>query len=158
MKALKWILPLIVVIAVLVFIFRSDNLNDLFTDSGTADVNTAAVQLDSSNEAPHDPELVRTTIIFVSRDYHDDPAKADQSFKGKRVGLGGEVVSTEKSFIGNTIAYFRGSTHGSIVAANFKSGQQEQAANLKAGDKVIMECKGGGLSGDMPVLDDCEIH
>lgn len=109
----------------------------------------------------------------IFKDYQDNEVAADGKYKGKWFVVTGKVSEISKDFLGKPYLVFAVDNYGMAnLRADLFSEQVcgvskekgvascsaiDRAAKLKKGQKVDIECKGGGMTMKVPVLRECLI-
>lgn len=109
----------------------------------------------------------------IFKDYQDNEVSADSKYKGKWFVVTGKVSEISKDFRDKPYLVFSMDGYGlSSVRANLFDDQvcgvskekgvtscpaAERAAKLKKGQKIDLECKGGGMVVKVPQLRECLI-
>lgn len=109
----------------------------------------------------------------IFKDYQDNEVAADGKYKGNWFVVTGKVSEISKDFLGKPYLVFAMDSYGVASVRADLFGDQvcgvskekgvtscpavDRAAKLRKGQKIDLECKGGGMVMKMPLLRECLI-
>lgn len=97
--------------------------------------------------------LVSAKDLF--KEYEANEVRADEKYKGKRVGVVGRVDSIDKDFMGDIVLKLQTGDRFSTVHAGILGSQKSKAMDLSKGDIVQLACFGGTRIMHSPTLRKC---
>lgn len=115
----------------------------------------------SGNYVTLNPALASRAISVavpkLSADYQADEAAADAKYKGKRLVVEGQVAGVDRGFLDGAFVLL--STFGEFEAvhADIRAEYQSEAASLRRGQLVTLDCEGAGIVMGSPFLMNCSI-
>lgn len=160
LKVLKWMGLLFVggcvLIVVLAIVFGISETKSR-SQTAAAPSQSDAGQTTAATTAPQ-----REVQVFsagdLARAYEENTVSADQQFKGYRYRVAGMVKEISTDFTGAPYISMTGGSNP-FMAPQFKFAQSQMEAlgRLKRGQKVMVECTGGGDVVKTPMSVDCEL-
>ena len=122
------------------------------------------IGLSGTPAPPPPPEVVQTGPRSLWDSYQKNEVGADNSFRGKRLRLGGVVYDVKKDAF-NTIVVDIAATvptpsalHGpGMINCRFGDEWSQQIGVLERGQLLGLECNGRGMVLGTPQLDDCSV-
>lgn len=87
--------------------------------------------------------------------YGENEVGADNKYKGKMLLVQGTIDSIDKDFLNNIMIRLKTSNMINRVIARMKDTEAAVVANLRKGQIISIQCRGGGLTLGSPVLLDC---
>lgn len=107
------------------------------------------------SDAAQVPEVIEVDARTLYRAYDANEVSADQVYKGKRLAVTGTVESIDKDFMDGI--YVQISTGEMFSSVHAQGLPENIAASLSKGQRITVECTGGGLMLGSPMLDECEL-
>lgn len=90
-------------------------------------------------------------------DYHSNEVSADDTYKGKRLRVTGTLHAISKDITDSIYLELESENPYMSSHATLDQSQKATAAALKKGQKVTVECIGGGMFAGSPVLRGCTV-
>jgi hypothetical protein len=123
------------------------------------------IGLSGTPAPPPTPEVVQTGPRSLWDAYQKNEVGADNSFRGKRLRLGGVVHDVKKDAfnsivvdIAATVATPGGALHGpGTITCRFGDEWSQQIGAIERGQLLGLECNGRGMTLGTPQLDDCSV-
>lgn len=100
-------------------------------------------------------DVIKISSIALSKAYSDNEAGADMQYKGKLLAVTGRVTGISKDIMDDVVVNLNGANQFNDIHATVEKEAIPQAAKLKKGQKVTLQCKGNGEVISAPMLDDC---
>ena len=158
------------------FRFSTAVLAAFFVVSAAAaglDIAVDSKKLKKRLEATGSGDLDSYEVKRIFKDYQDNEVAADGKYKGKWFVVTGKISEISKDFRDKPYLVFAMDGYGlssvradlfddQVCGASKESGVKscpvaERAARLKKGQKIDIECKGGGMIVKVPTLRECLI-
>jgi hypothetical protein len=102
-------------------------------------------------------EALKVTSVQIAREYEANEAKADSLYKDKLLQVGGTITDITKDFADNTVVMLEGVNQFNGVHGKLAKEEAPKAVNLTKGQKVTLQCRGGGEVIKSPMLKDCTV-
>lgn len=154
-KLAKWIGYLflgLIALAVLGSIFGEDKPKG--SDRPSAAVGAVTPSADTK-PAPQKVAAIKISASQLFNEYQANEVAADQRYKGKWLLVSGTVQSIDKNAFNNIVVRLRTSNEFMGAMAHLDDAHEGLAASLNKGQKIQLECKGGGIVIGSPVLKEC---
>lgn len=113
--------------------------------------NTAAL------ETVHEPQAISVSVPKLWADYRSNEVASDHQYKGKRLIVEGQVASINKGTADDVYVLFSTFDESEPVHADLKAEYQTEAARLRMGQVVTVDCEGGGMMMGELFLMNCSI-
>jgi hypothetical protein len=126
------------------------------TQETSAPTPTAQTSEPTDPPAPTAPPT-EVTAVELARAYDANTVAADQKFKGKVLRITGIVQDISTDMTGDAYLELKGINQFLSVRAELKKGQDEKAAKLMKGDKVVLDCIGAGDALKSPMNNECNV-
>ncbi|MFM0665388.1 OB-fold protein [Paraburkholderia sediminicola] len=117
-------------------------------------VSAQARQGDDIPTPPHSMWIEDDRLIKL---YDDNEVYADSGYRGKWLEMFATVRSIRETFAGDIVLELATDTRLSPIRAYLQDGYEAQAAKLKKGQTIVLDCVGGGMVLGSPVLRRCVI-
>lgn len=112
---------------------------------------------DSTKKEQKDPEEKVTAETLID-EYMENEVAADDKYKNKIIEVTGIVNQVKKESAGRIVVVLRSSKAFGGVNCYLKNDYKEDAIDLRAGDKITLVGKCGGLKNRTPYLRNCSIE
>lgn len=112
---------------------------------------------DSSMATQYSPQAISVSAPKLWADYHANEVAADNQYKGKRLIVEGQVTSISKGIIDDVYVLLSTFNEFESVHADLKPEYQSEAARLRIGQVITVDCEGGGMVMGDPFLKKCSI-
>lgn len=150
----KVILGVFLGIGFLMFIGLVASTNSTKTATSQASSPTVAA---SENPAMPEPSMSVSAVKLWS-DYQANEVAADNAYKNRRLAVSGQISGIKKDFMDKTYLLLASPNEFMDVHADLKGEYVSEAAGLRVGQMVVLDCDGGGMIVGSPVLRDCSIQ
>ena len=124
----------------------------------------ALVSRPSSKRASNETDAIATSrAISVSApklwaDYHANEVAADNVYKGRPLIVQGQVTSINKGITDEVYVLLSTFNEFEPIHADIRSEYLSEAASLRIGQIITVDCQGGGMILTSPVLRECSIR
>lgn len=115
----------------------------------------ATVQRAVERPAPPPEQAIRVSAIDLWDTYHANEVAADNQYKDRLLLVDGSVKSIDKDFMDNIVVRLRSRNEFMGTMAKVEDSEKSRAAALRKGQKVTLECRGGGMVMGSPSLRSC---
>lgn len=150
----KVILGVFLGIGLLMLIGLVASTNSTKTTSGQASSPTV-----TASENPVLPEpSTSVSAVKLWSDYQANEVAADNAYKDRRLAVSGQVSGIKKDFMNKTFLLLASPNEFMDVHAHLKGEYVSEAAGLRVGEMILLDCDGGGMIVGSPVLRDCTIQ
>jgi hypothetical protein len=105
--------------------------------------------------ATPDDDFVSARAITLFTEYDENEVAADRKYKGKEVVLTGPIQSIERDAFRNIVVHLQTPNQFMSVLATLQDKYESEAARMKKGDIVSLDCIGAGRVMGSPVLKNC---
>lgn len=102
-----------------------------------------------------DANAVKVSAGKLFDDYQENEVAADNAYKGRKLLVVATVQGVDKDVFGNVIVNLRTSNEFMPVLAAVEGEMEAKAGALKKGQKITLDCEGGGAVAKIPRLEDC---
>lgn len=106
---------------------------------------------------PPKPKPIAVDNLKLWADYESNEVAADQLYKDKRLEVTGLVRGIRKDFTGSIVVEIASRNPFMSSMATMESTTDTRFAKLAKGNKVVVDCDGGGRIMGMPMLSNCEL-
>lgn len=118
---------------------------------------TSSAPVDSGHPVVPEPSMSVSAVKLWS-DYQANEVAADNVYKGRRLAVSGQVSGIKKDFMDKSFLTLASPNEFMDVHADLEDEYVSEAANLRQGQMILLECDGAGMMIGSPILKNCSIH